>query len=301
MPVRNNKKLHIAGFTITKIVIVQSLPSNEMQTGRILHEYIKAQINEHNENIPAELLTCASAHEFLQILQDLKNEAEYMHQIPLLQVECHGDDFDGLVFADDSFLTWPDLSSALTDLNRACGFNLLAIFSACYGGYFLSQMGTMSPAPCWGMIAPTHQVDPGEVMQVIRMLYLTFLKETDLGKAIGKISKIRMNEGRWFGQSAELWFEKLMVGYIEEHCTHQKVRERAKKVYRETLRQGKYRSIGNIKRWFKQRHRHALLHEYFDLYFMIDAIPDNRLRFSNAYTRLERKISEMQSQGRYVL
>lgn len=301
MPIGKIQRLHIAGFTITKIVIIQSLSPGETATGRILHEYIDAQIKKYPKNIGIEFLTCNSADEFLQILNDLTHQAENSHEIPLLQVECHGDDFDGLVFADNSFLTWPDLSSALTDLNRACRFNLLAIFSACYGGYFLSQMDSMSPAPCWALIAPTHQVDPGEVMQVIRMLYLTFLQKEDIGKAIRKISKIRMNEGRWFGQPAEIWFESLMIGYIKKHCSHRMVRKRSKKIYRELRKKGQHRSIGNIKRWFKQRHRNALLKEYFDLYFMIDAIPENRHRFSNAYKRLEHKISELRGQGRYVL
>jgi len=267
----------------------------------MLHDFISPQIAIHNLSIDVQLLSCRNVIEFKEIIQDLTSESVDRHEVPIIQVECHGDRYDGLIFEDDSYLPWPEVSDVLTPLNQACRFNLLAIFSACFGGHFLGEMGTIKPAPCWCMIAPTHVIDPGEVMQVIREFYLTLFQQADAGKAITKISKIRMNNGRWFGQPAELWFQRLILGYIERYCTHRAVRDRAKKMYRELRKDGIHRSIGFLKRGLKQRNRHSLLHNYFDNYFMINEIPENRERFRGAYRRLEQQLDDIRSRRKHVL
>lgn len=293
--------MKIVGFSFTKIILIQSLEPNEVKTGRINHEYISAQISESNLNIPVEVINCFNYLEFLQILTDLEAEASYKGEIPLLHVECHGDLKDGLEFENGSTLSWPDISAALTRLNRACRFNLLAVFSACFGGHFLGQMGAINPAPCWCMIAPTNTIDPGEILRVFRTFYFTLFRESDVGKALSEITKMQMNDGRWFGQTAELWFERVVVGYIENHCTLTAVNERAKKMYRQLRSEGKHQSIGSLTRMLRQRNRQSLLNNYFEQYFMTKEVPENNLRFNSAKQRLEFKLSELRNSGKYVL
>lgn len=293
--------MKIVGFSFTKIVIIQSLEPNEIKTGRMNCEYVSAQISESNINIPVEVINCSNYLEFLQILTYLETEASSKGEIPLLHVECHGDPEDGLEFENGSTLSWLDLSAALTRLNRACRFNLLAVFSACFGGYFLSQMGAINPAPCWCMIAPTKTIDPGEILRVFRIFYFTLFRESDVGKALSEISKMQMSDGRWFGQTAELWFERLVVGYIENHCTLTAVNERAKKMYRQLRNEGKHQSIGSLTRMLRQRNRQSLLHDYFDRYFMTKEVPENNLRFNSTKQRLEFKLSELRNSDKYVL
>ena len=74
--------LKISGFTVTKIVIVQSLPAGELPTGKYLHDFIQPQIELHNRKIRIEFQTCTSASQFLAILSQLTHEAATQHEIP---------------------------------------------------------------------------------------------------------------------------------------------------------------------------------------------------------------------------
>ena len=291
----------VTGFTFTKVVIVQSLESHEIETGRIHSDYIDAQMREHNSIVPVELIICSSSIEFLQILERLIKDARLHDEIPLLHVECHGSPTEGLEFENGSTLTWPEVAAVLLRLNIVTGFNLLTVFSACFGAYFLGQMGAINPAPCWCVVAPTESVDPGEILQGFRVFYSTFFHHADAGEAVSALARIHLSNGRWFGQFAELWFEKLVISYIEVHCTKDAVRKRATQLYRQLLQEGHRKSIGHLTRVLRQRNRSSLLQDYFDRYFITDQLPGNCQRFAGARTRLHAKISELRSSGKFVL
>ena len=291
----------VAGFAYSKVVIVQSLESHEVETGRIHCDYLAAQMHEHNSIAPIELLICSSAKDFLQILDRLTEDAWSRDEIPLLHVECHGSPTDGLEFENGSTLNWSEVAAALLPLNVSTRFNLLTVFSACFGAYFIGEMGAINPAPCWCVVAPTESVDPGEILQGFRVFYSTFLRHLDAGRAVKELTNIRLSNGRWFGEPAELWFEKLVIGYIESHCTKKVVRTRARKLFRKLRREGKYQSIGNLTRLHRKRNRDGLLKDYFERYFITDQIPENCERFSGVRTRLQAKISELRNSRKFVL
>lgn len=297
----DNTKM-ISGFTFTKIVIVQSLEAEEAPTGQILSRYIEG-INSDSHIVlpPVEFQTCFSALEFMHLVERLVLEATDQGEIPLLHVECHGDRIEGLEFENSSILAWADLAHALLPLNRATDFNLLAIFSACFGAYFIGKMGVIEPAPCYCLVAPTKEVDPGEIQAGFRVFYSNLLRHADIGSAVAAISRQRLTSGRWLATVAELWFETLIVGYIKAHCTKAAVRARAKRLYRRFLDEGHYQSIGALTRTLRRRNRTQLVNKYFDQYFMTLDIPQNRTRFDHSRSRVQNRLSNLRHTGIYVL
>lgn len=291
----------IAGLTLTKIVIIQSLEPHEFKTGKNLSEFIEAEVSEYNLKIPVELINCENRLEFLEILGRLSTEAKTTGEKPLVHVECHGSIQEGLEFENGSTLTWPEVASALLELNLACRFNLFAAFSACFGGHFLSQMEAVQPSPCWCIVAPTEKVDPGELLSGFRTFYSTFLQHTDVGVAVAELRKTRLSTGHWFGQVAELWFEQVVISYIERHCTVEAARVRAKKLYRKLKRTGITKSIGNIMRTSRQHHIEGLLEKYFAIYFSTAEIPENIQRFEAARARLDLKLRKLRDTNKYNL
>jgi len=292
----------VAGFTFSKIVIVQSLEHHETETGRILYEYISAQIDETNHQIQLEFVKCSNRVEFLEILSRLTTDAKLKGEIPIVHVECHGSQKEGLEFENGSTIPWSELASALLPLNVACGFNLLAVFSACFGGYFLGQLSAISPAPCWCIVAPTETVDPSEIMGGFRVFYSTLFHSLDAGKAAAKISRMPLSHGRWFGKPAEIWFETVVTEYILKHCTKEAVRDRAKKLRRQVISGGRTPpGVGSIIRRLCRLNRESLTGEYFDTYFQITAIPENTQRFQHARVRLNFKLNDFRSSKKYCL
>jgi hypothetical protein len=294
--------MKISGFTFSRIVLIQSLEPHEIQTGLHLSQHIDAQISASNHQIQLEYITCSSSFEFIEILRRLTRDAKAKGEFPIIHVECHGSSTEGLEFENGSTLSWDALALELLQLNVACKFNLLAVFSACFGGHFLSQLDVISPAPCWCMIAPTETVDPAEIMHGFRIFYTTLLSSSDAGKAAAAISKARLSYGHWFSQPAEIWFEKVVTNYITKHCTKEATRDRAKKLHRQIIKEGHpYKSIGHITRELCRLNRTNLLGKYFDTYFQTTVIPENIQRFQHARDRLELKLNDLRCSKKYSL
>lgn len=291
----------LAGFTFTRIVIIQSLEPDEVETGTILSEFLTALgTDTESFNVPIEIINCGHARSFLEILDQLTKDAA-TGDIPLLHVECHGHPLDGLEFENSSTLSWERVSAALLPLNVATRFNLLAVFSACFGAHFLGQMGAINPSPCWCLIAPTKRVNVSEVMGGFRAFYSALLNDNNMGSAVRAISKCRLSHGRWLSEPAELWFESLVTGYIKEHCNRQAARSRAKAMFRQFKKDGKYCGIGALQRMLRKRNKEDLLNKYFETYFITEQLPENLQRFENTRNRVHTRLSELRSSGQYYL
>ena len=291
----------LAGFTFNRIVIIQSLEPDEVETGRVLYNFIASLDNDDAPySLPVEIITCGHAGEFLEILEQLTQEAA-TGNLPLLHVECHGSPLDGLEIENSSTLTWERVSEALLPLNIATNFNLLAVFSACFGAHFLGQMGAITPSPCWCLVAPTERVDVPEVMGGFRAFYSTLFNKNNMGDAVRAISKCRLSHGRWLSEPAELWFEKLVTGYIKEHCTKQASRARAKIMFRQLKKNSKHHSIGSLLRTLRKINKTDLTNKYFEIYFITDRIPENLHRFQDTRKRVQAKLNEYRASGKFSI
>ena len=290
----------LSGFTFNRIVIVQSLEPPEVATGRILSEFIAGHSYLANANLPIKVINCGYAAEFLQIIDQLAKEAGESN-VPLLHVECHGDPQDGLEFENGSSLQWEQVASALLPLNVASKFNLLAVFSACFGAHFIGQMGVIEPAPCWCIVAPTETVDPGEVLASFRAFYGALFNSGDMGRAVRAIAGCSLSQGRWLSEPAEIWFQKLVTGYVKTHCNEPAARARAKVLHRQLKAQGQHKGIGSFLRILRARNRESLLGEYFERYFITQKIPENIQRFDNVRQRVKTELATLRSTGRYVI
>lgn len=292
----------IAGFRLSKIVIIQSLELHEFKTGKNLHDYIRAQVTGVNLEIPVEFHECENRFEFLQILEQLTTEAKARGEIPLVHVECHGSIDGGLEFQNGSCLSWPELAAVLLALNVACRFNLLFAVSACFGAHFVGQMAVISPSPCWCVVAPTEKVDPGELLGGFRTFYRIFLRSSDVGMGVAELQKVRLSHGRWFGQPAETWFEQVVINYVKTYCSEKATRIRAKGIFREAKRAyGVTKSIGSIMRDFRRKHREDFLDKYFATYFLTADIPENVQRFAGARARIELQLAKLRDTNEYII
>lgn len=289
-----------SGFIFNQIVIIQSLEPTEVKTGRMLHEFISTNNSFVATKIPIQVYDCGHAGQFLEIIIQLTHEAA-LGKIPLLHVECHGDPTEGLEFQNSSILRWEDIATALLPLNIASRFNLLAVFSACFGAHFLGQMGVINHAPCWCLVAPTETVDPGEILAGFRAFYSALFEYNDMGSAIKAISNHRPSQGYWLAEPAEIWFEKLITGYIETHCLESTARNRAKNMYRQLKIEGHHTGVGALLRLLRKQNREDLLGKYFERYFLTTQIPENIQRFQDVRQRTAKKLASLRSTGKYIV
>jgi hypothetical protein len=287
------------GFSATKAVVIYSLEPHEVNTGKIVADYIRQAALNSNISFPVELIKVENYLEFLQVIQQQTYQAALTGDKPLIHVECHGHPHDGLEFENASTLSWPQVADALRELNIATRFNLMSVFSACFGGYFLGQMGVVEAAPCWGLVAPTDEINPAEIIAGFRVFYDVLFRYGDATVAINSISMVRVENGRWFGQGAEDWFERTVIGYIRNHCTKAATLQRLRKMHRKSIAEGRRISLGRLRRELIRMHRSSFLERNFDKYFMVDAIPENAVRFDAVKKRVAQKINSLRRTKRY--
>ena len=205
----------------------------------------------------------------------------------------------GLELANGSCMPWAELSNLFVELNQATGFNLLVVLSACYAGHFLSRLLTFEPAPFWMMLAPTETIDPAEILRGFRKFYSELISSRDIGKAMQSLSSVALEEGHWFAQNAEQWFERMTADYVKNHCNVRVARARVNSNYAKLKAEGHQMPMKEVKRHFKKANKDALLGTHFDKYFMTSAIPRNAFRFQLTKRRLTVKLEAMRSTGQY--
>jgi hypothetical protein len=288
-------------LTISKIVVVESLEANETKTGYELVKFIGPVIDESQLDLKVEYRQCTSAKEFLRVVSELITAANDFGELPLLHVECHGSKGCGLEFENGSELQWKELSVCLRELNIATGFNLLVVISACYGSYLLTKVDAISTAPFRFLVAPSEELDPAEILRGFRNFYSALIKTSDLNAAARCLAEPGLASGYWFTRPAELWFETLVTGYVQAHCTRRATKDRARAMVAQLRSAGVRTSVDTIIQQLRERHRQDFHGKFFDLFFCTESVLDARQRFAPVLERLNLRLLELRSSGKYVI
>lgn len=61
-------KLALSGFSFTRIVVIQSLNSTDLQTGSSLYQFIDGLNDSLNTNIPVQLFSVNNSYQFIELL-----------------------------------------------------------------------------------------------------------------------------------------------------------------------------------------------------------------------------------------
>lgn len=276
-------------ITFNAICIVESLPPNEVETGRILYDYIQTQLADSKLPVAPYHSNCSGLHEFREIVAALIESATSNGLLPIVHIEAHGSPDGGLHFADRSYLSWPDFCSLITPLNRATGFRLVVVIAACYGVDLLNGVQLSKAAPCFAFIAPTDEINVAEVMNRYRAFYRTMFLTLDAHKTFQAINEEKLVEGDMIILSAQYWFNLLMTRYLTENATPNGAKEWAMRQYRLAKATGGTTDMAALKRLYKAK-LPDIVRSYFESYFMLQDIPGNCVRFEPFWRNMNDKL-----------
>ncbi len=298
-----NKQNYAISFNC--IVLIKSLEDKERYTTNVVQEGIKGN-SKFSEN-PMHILEYQvnNSEEFIDVISQLTSAAKNGLK-PIVNVDCHGDIIDGLEFENGSTISWDSLSEYLIPLNEATGFNLITVFSACYGAHFLQNMEVIKPAPCAFILAPTHEIYPDELIGGLRAFYNALFDTLDMMETVRKAYSQELQNGSWFAEFAATWYLNVVTGYVKHHCTRKECRKRVQALYAKLKAEGYTKgvdanSIGNLKRSLLNSNRTELTHRYFDRYFMLDRVPENRPKFEALKKAVEERLDELRATGKYLV
>lgn len=290
-----------AGFTISRFVTIQSLEPHEVQTGQILVDLLTALLREYEPTLNVVSLSCSSALEFRRLLDDLIHEAAANGDRPVIHIECHGSQTEGIEFENGSTLGWQECGELLTQLNIATRFNLLVVLAACYGAYLNGQYSPIKPSPAFCIVALTEEIDPADAIGGFRTFYTQLLQTGDAGLASSALAKLTISSGRWFSQLAEDWFVDLVDNYIKSHLNRSALEAWARSLSRRLRKSGQVASVGSTKRKLLHQNREGLTGKYFDCFFCTSEVPECSSRFSATRERIQETVAALRATGQYMI
>ncbi|MGJ7564482.1 hypothetical protein ACSFBM_11545 [Variovorax sp. GB1R11] len=276
-------------FRFNRLYIIESLEPDEVKTGQILFDFLQPVIGEADFPLPMGHYTTESAQGFRDVLAELLTNSQQGH-VPWLHIECHGSD-EGLEFANGSEISWQELCDLLRPINQACQFQLFVVLSCCHGAGIVSGIDTGRGAPCLGLIGPSHEVNPAELLGHFRDFYQQLIATTDLGTAFRSWSSRSLEKGQMAIVTAELWWRQLMSAYLAEHATRDGVAKTARRQRKIQAAQGVAASIGYLRRKFIQR-LPLIVENRFKAYFMLDEVPANAARFGETFKAVQSEVKE---------
>jgi len=290
-----------SGFTISRFVVIQSLAAFEAPTGNILVGRISALLEEYAPDLSVVFYNCSTALEFRAVMTELTLEASVSDDRPVLHLECHGSPTDGLEFENGSVMSWDECSELFTQLNIATRFNLFIVLAACYGAYLNGKYSATKPSPAFCIVAPTGEIDPGEVIRGFNTFYTCLLKTGDAAQASDALTSLTVSSGRWFSQLAEHWYVELVENFVKCHLNHENFDRWTRSLSRRLRDAGKHASVGSVKRNLVRKTRAELSGKYFDCFFCISQVPECETRFHTARLRVQHVLSELRVTGLYAL
>lgn len=289
-----NSTITISGFHYSRIILIQSLEEHEFSVCDQLAQHIETLQEEISNKIQVEQISCESANEFISIIRKIKTT--YSNDSIILQIDCHGDKSEGLVFSNSSVLSWEKFSEEITGINIKTNMGVLLITSACYGFHIMSQNKPFKISPFWGVVAPTDKIDPSEILRALRNFYRLIIKTSTFEDAFKLIGKEKVSTGKWLAEFSERWFEFQVRNFLVNNSNNDEITKRAIKINKEHPDL----SIGKIKSNLRSQQKKGLP-IYYDKYFLCNIYPDNRNRFRHAHTRIKKIICQLRKQGyRYI-
>ncbi|TAK92403.1 MAG: hypothetical protein EPO06_00905 [Burkholderiaceae bacterium] len=265
-----------------QILVVDSIPTGEYNTAKRLFEDLETYATAYSPSPAVRYVRVENAAEFFQCVLMSKNDAEGRDIIPMLHIECHGDE-DGFQFADGSLADWDELKVPITELNVATGLNLMVAVAACTGGALAKVMRMGDRAPFWGLIGPTRTLTAGELEKVYAALYLTLLSTKAPANAVQAMDQATTPGLFWRTTSQDL-FEKVWRSYKSEHCTAAALEMRGRRMM-ERLRESGVSPLPSMDELMKRfiSHEPIAFERYRQTFFMCDLFPEHSNRFPIEY------------------
>lgn len=295
------KNFRYVGNHFNQVITIQSLDEFDVPTSDDLLNFIRTSCHTHGHNVDFRSTRCASAAEFVSELRRIAVDCRRLGWMPLVHIETHGDEQSGLIFANGSELSWAELTSELREINLASDFNLLVVCTACYGFHCIGQIDILKEAPFYAVLAPTGVIDAGEIYATMYRFYQRALASRDLGQGFDALQETGLRDGYWFCIGAEHWYERLVIGFAEKHCTEAGLQARARSIHRSLLKHSQFEHFGSIKRNLVRRMTHFLRQEAYENFFALKEIPSNGQRFNTVYYRVLGKLKKLKLSRRIKL
>ena len=216
------------------VIVIQSLPSTERQTGRELLDDTISRLC-HKSQMHSGIINIKSKAEFLQIGDVLVDDFRRIKLQPFLHFEIHGDE-QGFMLANGEHVDWETVGHVMRTLNTVLKNNLFISLATCKGAFIVRGVANLLElAAFWGMVGPRDEIFFDEVIEDFTTFYTEFLTNFDLQKAVTALnnSNPRIN---YVVMTAEVIFDRSIERLLNDKRYYRQAKykariEKARKIF----------------------------------------------------------------------
>ncbi|MBD5176447.1 MAG: hypothetical protein HDT05_03400 [Bacteroidales bacterium] len=206
------------------IVVIQSIPKGQPQTGTQLYEDLLRYKPIMDGNIFCELIDVYDTNDFESAFSKILSKLEE-GDILTIHVEAHGSD-DGIALSSGEIVKWKEFYDLIRPINIALGHLLLIVMAMCKSIAMISDISIEQRAPYRAFICTTREMYPDELYEGFLSFYEKFCNLLDVFGAMTALQKEILDEnGRSPFQllSAEAVFEETLSSTrnIDDLCVNQ--------------------------------------------------------------------------------
>lgn len=179
---------------ITRIYILESIPSDEFQTGTDLYnDTISRYCQLYSPDLFHSHKTINSKQELIDSLKTIENEVLSIDEI-VLHVEAHGA-VDCMQLSNGELLSWEEFESYLVLINLKTRNKLHLNIVTCYGMHVAENIGKGldKTAPYKSFTSVKNLLLPKDIIHDNTLLYEEIIKQREMYKAYVAFSKSNPN------------------------------------------------------------------------------------------------------------
>lgn len=194
---------------IKHIVVFQSLPANDQQTGQDLYDdCIKRRIDymqENEQKMTHSFYDIQNKEQLIELFKYYETNAEYMADGLLFHFEMHGDQNDGLLLKNGEYIAWTELITLFRPINVKTNNRLFITMATCYGRFLYTGIDdAYKKSPYSGYISSSREVTSQEVLEDFDLLFETLIDKRNIIQAFIDTEE---TQSRFFYKDMEATFE----------------------------------------------------------------------------------------------
>ncbi|SEQ20155.1 hypothetical protein [Nitrosomonas ureae] len=270
------------GFITNGFHIIDLVPENELQTGKIIEDCIIDSINAGNFDLHCYRYKCKNRSEILEALDKIKTFMEKQKVVTSIHIEGHASK-DHLCLPDHSYIEWSLILDYFREINILCKNNLFFSSGSCDSAYALRSNITINkPCPVFGLLAPEQIVEAGSTSDGFIAFYKNLIcSKGDIDMALHEFCQ-STNAKQYAVIFAQEIFKKGLRIVIESKYIGKGKKERLEYLLSEVQDQDESgSSVTELRNSLKERLKLEIpdIMKHYEKFMMIDLYPDLRNRF----------------------
>lgn len=246
-------------INVNRIYIVSSIRSDDYQTAKRLHEDLLA-LHVANKSPEIHFIQVATVQELQGVLHTIKRDCE-LGAVPILHIECHGNQDSGLELASGESASWQWFVNRCREINISCGNSLGLVLAACFGLYVIKPIKLDARTPFAYVIASDSEVSAGSIDDKMVPFYRNLFETASMDSALAILGE----EFKPF--YADKFLVLTLAKYIRRGCMGRARDQRREDLISDAIGRGVPNTKANrkaMRKLFKDQvtPRPALLHEY---------------------------------------